>query len=312
VLGRIEGDDARGQVVVAATLAAGEALDRLASALAARGAGEPAIERHELVYVPFWRVETTLAGRIEGERRIVVEELRQAFDDQGARRPIVRRREDGVEKIVKEVQELHVALVSACPLEEFGLPALDRQRQMTGELGVRRRTDQLGPLAVFTPALRGTATVLDPIVGRERALDEARAIVARREEGLAAGLLPGAAVDVERLGEDATLLYYPVRLAWFRAGGHAGQAAFDASTGALVSLRTAEPFIAGLHRRALGLAGLAAGFVVGSLLRVAAFPPPVLDGAGLGPRIAMAALALGAGAWWVLARLVRQLAAEAP
>ena len=312
VLGRIEGSAARGQVVVPAALAAGEALDRLAAALAARGTGEPAIERHELVYVPYWRVETTLAGRIEGERRVVVEELKQVFDEQGARRPIVRRREDGVEKVVKEVQELHVALVSACPLEEFGLPALDRQRQMAGELGVRRRTDLMGPLAVFTPALRDDATVLDPIVGRDRALQEARAIVARREEGLAAGLLPGAEVDIECLGEEATLLYYPVRLAWFRTEGRAGHAAFDASTGALVSLRTAEPFAVALHRRALGLAGLAAGFVVGGLLRVAAFPPPLLDGGGMGARIALAALALGAGAWWGLARLVRQLAAEAP
>jgi hypothetical protein len=312
VLGRIEGNAARGQVVVPAALAAGEALDRLAAALAARGSGEPAIERHELVYVPYWRVETTLAGRIEGKRRIVIEDLRQVFDEQGARRPIVRRREDGVERVVREVQELHVALVSACPLEEFGLPALDRRQQMTGELGLRRRGDLLGPLAVFTPALREAATVLDPIVSRDRAQDEARAIVARRREGLAADLLPGASVDIERLGEEATLYYYPVRLVWFRAGGRAGQAAFDASTGALVSLRAAEPFATGLHRRALGLVGLAAGFAVGSLLRVAAFPPPILDGGGMSARIALAALVLGVGGWWALARAVRQVATEAP
>jgi hypothetical protein len=312
VLGRIEGDPSQGRVVVRAALSAGEALDRLAAALAERGSGPPAIERHELVFVPYWRVETTLAGRIEGERRVVVEELRQAFDEQGARRPIVRRREDGTEAVVREIQEVQVALVSACPLEEFGLPALDRQRQMTGELGVRRRADLMGPLAVFTPALRDAATVLDPIVGRERALDEARAIVARREEGLAAGLLPGAVVEIERLGEEAALLFYPVRLSWFRVAGRPGQAAFDASTGALVSLRTAEPFAAALHRRALGLAALAAGFAVGSLLRLAALPPPILAGAGLEARIALAALALGAGAWWLLARTVRQLATETP
>ena len=312
VLGRIEGDEAQGQIVVPATLDAGEALARLAATLAARGSTEPAIERHELVYVPYWRVETALAGRIEGQRRIVVEEIRQTFDEQGARRPIVRRREDGAETIVREVQELHVALVSACPLEEFGLPALDRRQQMTGELGVRRRADLLGPLAVFTPALRDVATVLDPVVGRDRALEEARAIVARRAEGLASDLLPGAEVDVERLGEQATLLRYPVRLVWFRVDGRAGQAAFDASTGAMVSLRAAEPFDAGLHRRALGLAGLSAGFVVGSLLRVAAFPPPILNGGGLSARIALAALVLGAGAWWALAWTLRQLEAEAP
>jgi len=190
VLGRIEGDEAHGQVVVPATLAAGDALDRLAAVLSERALGELAVERHELVYVPYWRIETTLAGRIEGERRVVVEEIKQVFDEQGARRPIVRRRDDGIEKVVKEVQELHVALVSACPLEEFGLPALDRKRQMAGELGVRRRADLLGPLVVFTPALREAATVLDPIVGRERAQEEARAIVARRAEGLAAGLEP--------------------------------------------------------------------------------------------------------------------------
>ncbi len=312
VLGRIEGDEARGQVVVPAKVAAGDALDRLAAALAERGLGELVVERHELVYVPYWRIETTLAGRIEGERHLVVEEIKQDFDEQGARRPIVRRREDGIEPVVKEVQELHVSLVSACPLEEFGLPALDRRRQMAGELGVRRRADLLGPLVVFTPALREAATVLDPIVGRERAQEEARAIVARRAEGLAAGLLPGAEVDVERLGEDVTLIFYPVRLTWFRAAGRPGQAACDAATGALVSLRTAEPFAAALHRRALGLAALAAGFVVGGLLRVAAFPPPILVGAGIGTRIAALALLLGAGSWWLLSRLVRQLAAEAP
>lgn len=312
VLGRIEGDASRGRVVVAPGLEPGEVLDRLLAVLAERGCESPVIERHELVYVPYWRVETTLAGRIEGERPVVVEELKQAFDEQGARRPIVRRREDGVERVVKEVQEVHLALVSACPLEEFGLPALDRQRQIAGELGVRRRLDQIGPLAVFTPALREQATVLDPLVGRERALTEARAIVTRRVEGLAAGLQPGATVEIERLGEEPTLLYYPIRLVWFRADGRSGQAAFDAATGALASLRNATAYVPELHRRALGGAALVSGFVVGSLLRLAALPPPILDGAGIQARIALAALVLGGGAWWLLARLTRQLATEGP
>ncbi len=233
----------------------------------------------------------------------MVEEIKQDFDEQGARRPIVRRREDGIETVVKEVQELHVALVSACPLEEFGLPALDRQRQMAGELGVRRRADLLGPLVVFTPALRETATVLDPIVGRERAQEEARAIVARRAEGLAAGLLPGAEVDVERLGEEATLLFYPVRLTWFRVGGPARTGRVrrrDRRAGLAAHGRAVR---GGLHRRALGLAALAAGFVVGSLLRRRGLPaadPGRRRHRAPGSRSSR--WPLGAGAWWLLAR----------
>lgn len=313
LLGRISGEHARGRVVAPVRTTSDDALARIAHALEERGRGrgpEIAIDRRELVYVPYWRVETVLVGRIEGERSVVIEEIKQAFDDQGARRPIVRRREDGVERVVKEVQEVHVAIVSACPLEEFGLPALDSRRQMPGELGVRRRADLLGPLTVFDPSLRDGATVLDPILGRERAIEEADLIVGRRVEGLRAGLLPGASVEVERIGRAASLLFYPVWLAWFGAGGRSGQAAVDGSTGALVSLRTGRLPAAAMHRRALGVAALGAGLVVGGLLRASIFPPPLL--AELEAKLTLAVLAglLGGASHRILSLAVRHLSEE--
>lgn len=315
VLGTIAGGHVRGRVVVSSRVTAQEALAKITRALEGNGessGAEVAFERHELVYVPYWRIETVLVGRIEGERSVVIEEIRQAFDEQGARRPIVRRRDDGVERVVKEVQEVHVAVVSACPLEEFGLPALDSRRQMPGELGVRRRTDLLGPLTVFDQSLRETATVLDPILSRERALAEADVIVAHRREGLRAGLLPGASIEIEEIDREVSLLFYPVWLSWFRAGGRSGQGAVDGSTGVLVSLRPGPSLTAATSRRALGLAALTCGLVVGSVLRVAFFPPPLL--ADLEAQLFLAGIAamLGGSSHWILSRAVRQLSGECP
>ncbi len=312
VLGRIDDPDCPQRLAVLPSIDVASATARIAARLAERGLDAPAVHAHELLFVPVWRVETILAGHVEGEREARRLELDWFEDSSGESSGSTRfvplynvRREP--QEVRREVQRVHLAHVSGCPLEEFGVPTLDRRRQ--AGLGLQRPLDRMGRLVVFTPQLRVHGTVIDPLLSRGAAQKEADAIVEAVRAGSTADLNPGASNDVEAIDQDVMLLFYPVLVVRFESEGRRSGATLDASTGEIVSLRLPAQDATALEQRLLGCGGLGAGLLSGAAARAALFPAG--DGA-LPDRAALLAgsLALAAAAVGGLAWLVRRSAGK--
>jgi hypothetical protein len=276
VLGRIHDPDGRQRLAALPAIDRGFAMQALRDHAADQGGGKLSIRGCELVFVPYWRLHSVIVGHVKGERRRVRKTL------------------------TRDVERHHVALVAACPLDEYGIPTLDRFRQGAGRLGVKRPLHRLGEVVPFQPSLRQLGSVLDPIVTGARADAEADALVDQQRKGFAGDLLPGARVDATVIARDRMLLFYPVYVLRCERGGAAGRAVVDGISGHVVSLRGAGPSEAPQDRRLFSLAGLAAGLLAGSLVQLALAPAPWLAGVearGLRFGLLLVAAGLLAGAW---------------
>ncbi len=274
-----------------------------------RGLAAWTIASHELVYVPYWRIECVIVARVQGTRTRRATFIESRRDEHGAREIVRVEHDDGPEAVDREVVRATQVLVSACPLDEYGLPTLDRNRQLPGELGLAK-LDECA-LRVFHPALRETGRVLDPLVDDAAALHEADAVLAHSREALTAGLEPGATQRSHVLTRDAALVFYPVYLCEVAAAWAHGSLAVDAVTGAVVALRlplgmegTGDPGAAAA-RSGARLAYLA-GWLPASFLHLALFPPELFRGPGdMRFRGAIATLALaGLSVAWRWARRI--------
>ncbi len=313
VLGRIDDPEGTGRVLVEPSLAPAVAADRLAGELARRGETDPlSLHGTELLYVPFWRIETLLVGRVRGRRVRREKVLEQVWLEDGQVAWHHREKVTGEEVVDQEVQRVHVAIVSACPLEEHGLPTLDRHRQMGANLALDHRLEALGRLVPFDPAVRKRATVLDPLVPRPVAVEEAAALRVGWIDGLARELLPGAQVETVVLAEDVLLTWYPLVLCRFRVGHRRGSALVDAVTGHVAAVRLPPRDTLPLDLRLVGTVALGTTWLVGSLARLAFLPPAWLSGPGaadLRARLLFAAGLVGLGVAAGLRSLLKQLEA---
>lgn len=311
VLGRIDDDEGRNRLVVMPGVSAESSVLSLERGLHERGvSGTPRVIACETVFLPYWRVTTTLAGRLSGERPRVAKVIERTYTDEGAAVMVARERDDGVEQVKREIERLHVALVAACPMEELGVPTLDSKRQMPGALRVNRPLEQMGEIVVFHPALRRQGTFLDPLVPRHAAIEEARVVRDGFIQGLTAGMLAGARAEIEILSHDTSLIFYPMHAIRFESSGVRGTAASDATNGTLVSIRMPLASTSHADRRFLGLLALALGGVSGSLAHLALLPPALLaspDAIGLRVRLAAGAAALLVASMMGLRSIVRRL-----
>ncbi len=281
---------------------------------ATRGAPAPRLTRGELLFVPFWRATAVIAGRVTGRRERFERVLRRDIDENGAVTYVQDVVRDGAQDVDREVQQVKTVLVSACPLEEIGLPTLDRERQMPGRLGLPRAGASGAQVVVFHPGLRREGTTLDPLVRRAEAQAEVDAVLARACAGLGGGMLD-AAVAAEVLSCTLGLVYYPVYACDVLGEDGAGSACVDGVTGDVIALRLPDegPRVRRLERQFVAGAGLVTGFVAGELTRAALFLPLALRGPGEGGlrvKLLIAGLALGAGAVAGLVRLARAMDAS--
>jgi hypothetical protein len=300
VLGRIHDPDGRQRLAALPAIDRGFAMQALRDHAADQGGGKLSIRGCELVFVPYWRLHSVIVGHVKGERRRVRKTLERITGDNGQSFYQWIERDDGSEPVTRDVERHHVALVAACPLDEYGIPTLDRFRQGAGRLGVKRPLHRLGEVVPFQPSLRQLGSVLDPIVTGARADAEADALVDQQRKGFAGDLLPGARVDATVIARDRMLLFYPVYVLRCERGGAAGRAVVDGISGHVVSLRGAGPSEAPQDRRLFSLAGLAAGLLAGSLVQLALAPAPWLAGVearGLRFGLLLVAAGLLAGAW---------------
>lgn len=276
--------------------------------------GVDRFEAHELMFVPFWRVHSLIVGSVRGERRRTRKNLERIPGENGQTLYQWVERDDGTEPVSEDVERHHLAVVSACPMDELGIPTLDRFRQGAGSLGVKRPLDRLGEVIPCEPSLREQGTVLDPIVGAGQADAEADALVAQLERGFSAGLLPGAEVRARVIARDRLLLFHPVHLLRFGQRRGSGDAVVDAVSGKLVSLRaTAEAGT--VHDRRLGaVTGLLAGLASGSLTHLALWAPGWIPGAEQASlRAGLLVCAAGvAAAGWLGGRSLPRLTGRAP
>ncbi|GAB4372877.1 MAG: hypothetical protein Kow0062_09540 [Acidobacteriota bacterium] len=312
VLGRIDDPEGWCRLVVIPRLEVDAARGFVEDALAGRGvSAQVTVVRSERLFLPWWRVVTLVAGRVDGQRELRNRVVERDIDDQGFSFYAVRETSEGVEPVRREIQRRLVALVSGCPMDELGIPTLDRHRQLAGGLGVDDALEGDHDVRLFDPGLRRLGTFLDPLVPRADALRQADEVVAGRIEGFATGMLPGADIRVEVLARDVTQFWYPVLHVVFDAGAHRGRAVIDACTGRAVSL--ALPHAAGptaADRRVAGLVALGLGALTGSVARLALAPPALLAGPDAGPiraRLLVGALLLAGVGVAGLRSLVRQI-----
>ena len=306
VLGRIHDPEGRQRLAVL------PAIDR---SFAARSVEQDAggsgidVDACELVFVPFWRLSSLIVGSVQGQRRRTRKSLERMPNDNGQTLYQWVERDDGAEDVDEDAERHHVTVVSGCPLDELGIPTLDRYRQGAGRLGVRRALDRLGEVVVFEASLRDRGTVLDPIVTAGQASEEADALVEQQQRGFAGGLLPGAQVDATVIARDRVLFFYPVYLVRFRRAGLPGDAVVDGVSGKVVSRSSPETSEACHDRRLLSLLGLLAGLLAGSLAHVALWTPSWIYGAeATGVRAGLLLLAAGiVAASWIGSRQLPRL-----
>lgn len=316
VLGRIDDPEGGRRLVAFPAWSENDLLPSLRQALESRGLTDPHLQERELLFVPFWRFEVQLVGQVKGERLAGEWNIQKETSEEGSLTHIrVLRRFKDKERVHREVQKTLIAHVSACPLEEIGLPTLDSRRQAVEGLGLRRPLARLGRVEAFHPGWRENGTFLDPLVPLDRAEAEAAAFLDRLRNSLAGDLLPGAATESAVVLRQASLLYYPLLALRFTCGAQGGGALFDASAGSLISLALHGPASLIPERRLVGLGGLVAGAIAGSLIRAALFPPALVHGPGAVPwqaRLFLAGVAVAGAAFWALRCVVRSLSGENP
>lgn len=316
VLGRIEDPSGGQRLAVFPTCDAGTLLPHLARALREKGFLDSHLHTQELLFVPFWRFEAQLAGQVQGEREVREWKIHKETTEEGSFSYIrVEERFKDKERVRREIQKTLLAHVSACPLDEMGLPTLDSKRQSVEGLGLRRPFRRMGNVAPFHPGLHATGIVLDPLVPLSKAEEEVQVFLDHVEKSLAADLLPGATIDAAVIGREATLVYYPVMSLRFSCSGGQGAALFDANTADLIALSVPGRPPLTPERRLVGLCGLAAGVIAGSLMRLALLPPPWMSSPAGGPwqvRLLVLGLAIAGAAWWVLRHIVHTVDGETP
>lgn len=306
VLGRIHDPEGRQRLAVMAAITPEFAARSVEQD---SGGSRIDVEGCELVFVPFWRVSSLIVGSVRGQRRRTRKSLERLPTDSGQSLYQWVERDDGTEDVDEDAERHHVAVVSACPLDELGVPTLDRYRQGAGRLGVRRPLDRLGEVVPFEASLRRRGTVLDPIVTAAQASEEADALVEQQERGFAGDLLPGARVDATVIARDRVLLFYPLYMVRFRRAGVPCDGIVDGVSGKVVSHSSPETSDASHDRRLVSLAGLLAGLFAGSLSRLALWSPPWISGAEAGGvRAGLLLLAAGVvAASWIGARQLPRL-----
>lgn len=311
ILGRIETSLGGPALAVAPAVLPGALAAIVDAASGVRGT-PAALRESTLVWLPFWRIEHVVVGRIQGQRHRRRKVLERGLDEEG--RAVIEERtiDDGVENVDREIQRVHVALVSGCPTEEYGVPTLDGSRQMPGRLGVARPLDRLGGALVFHDGLRAMGRVFAPLVGREHALAEAEKVLAGARAGFTAGLCEGARAESIVLTQETMLLYYPVHLCTLEGGS----AAIDAVTGDVVALLLPAPGdVPVLERRMIAMGALVAGFVGASIVRAGVVLPAVLAGpgeAGLRARLVGGGVLFAAASYAGLCALARRMERVAP
>ncbi|UCF68082.1 MAG: hypothetical protein JSV80_01935, partial [Acidobacteriota bacterium] len=243
VLGRIDEPSGNAcRLAVEPAIDRAFALDALRRELARRGqAGAVRLHADELLFAPYWRVSSLLVGRLEGRRERPSRTLERVTLEGGQSVYRFRDGEAEIEHVQREIEKRHLAVISGCPLEELGLPTLDRQRQSPGPLGVARPLDRLGRIGVFDLRLRSRGTVLDPLVSRARAEHDASELVERHRRGMISGLLPGATISTAVIARESVLLFYPLYVLRFQYAARRGLAVVDATSGRIVAIRQPEP-----------------------------------------------------------------------
>ncbi len=312
VLGLIDDPERRHRLAIMPAVDRAFATDSLRARLRERGAtGRFSLHAQELIFVPFWRVRTLLVGLVEGRQPRSSRSLERVTAENGQSYFQFLERNDGDEAVSKEIQKTVLSVISACPLEEYGLPTLDRRRQSAGALAVKRSLDRLGEVVVFHPGLRKLGAFLDPLFPIEKAEDEAEGLLEAQKEGMTAGLLPGATLDTAVLERDTGLVFFPVFLLRFQQGSTRGSAAVDASSGEVVSIRL--PPTGGMHRhdrRIMILLALAGGLLTTSLARIALIAPRIFQGENAEAfrvKLLLAAILLGVASWAGLKGMIRYL-----
>jgi len=223
----------------------------------------------ELLYVPFWRITTVLVGRVEGTRERREKTLEKVTLDNGQTFYAWKVRDCGVERVDRELEKVHVTLVTGCPLDELGLPTLGRHRQTGLDLPLHQPLESLGTVSLFDSAVRDGAEVLDPLVGRPQAEREAAALVEAYRSGLGSGMTGVANVETAVLDRSVLLVFYPLHHVRFTHGGRHGSAIVDAVRGVVASLDVPADPSSTLARRTRALAALGIAFVLGALARAA-------------------------------------------
>ncbi|MDQ7087151.1 MAG: hypothetical protein Q9Q13_04500 [Acidobacteriota bacterium] len=294
VLGRIEDAAGAGRLVALPAVDADFAARAVEEALGQEDLSGPfRLHDSELIFAPFWRIRSLLAGHLSGLRRRSRRVLERTILENGNTAYQWTEVDDGREKVTREIQRDHLAVISACPLEEFGVPTLDGRRQGSGGLGAGLPLEQLGVVQVFHPDVRRQGTVLDPLLRRDEAEAEAGRLLERVREGLCAGL-EEAFSETSVLAREVGLLFYPLHLIRFQVGRRRGSAAVDAIRGRVVGLRLPASGDRLHDRRLVLIASLAAGCLSAATARLALLPPQALadaDATGFRLRLLGAALA---------------------
>lgn len=234
-------------------------------------AREAVLQGVELLFVPYWRFQATVIGRLRGMRQ-VRRPLSEAADDLAAP-PVLfgsGREQVRTEEVDKPIREIWRATLSAAAVEDLGIPLLTAQRQRSAGMAVTRPLDGLPGLRFLDASLFEIGTVLDVMVP----LEEAR----RGADALFRAYLESRGFDLEdremeatRLQERAFLLYYPVHLVRFRFRGRRYQVSLDGRTGAVIQA-CLPPELRTQLIALLGGAALAA-FAAAIPLRLLLWPP---------------------------------------
>lgn len=316
VLGRLHDSESRQRLVARRLLELDAALAALVDSFGPSSGRAPQLMSSELLYVPLWRTEAIVVGRMRGQRARIERDVERMIDDEGVAYYAARRESGPPREIDQEVQRRHTIFVSACPLTELGLPLLDRHRQQPGALGLKPAHDGRVALDLFAPGLRDDATVLDPLVTEDEGRAEATLVVQALSAGVTSSLLPGAEAHTEILHCETTLLYWPVWHLRFACDGRRGDALIDAVGGGVVSMRLAATKTRQLlAKRLFGLIALSLGLFCGGVMHVSVAPPPWLAGNEAGS-MRLRLLCVGAGAafasWRLLKYLVRQHLGPSP
>lgn len=244
----------------------------------------------KMLFVPYWRIDSLIVGRVEGRRPRTRNVIERDFMPDGSSTVRTRQITDGFDDVEREIQKHLVFAIAACPLEELGLATLDRQRQDAQGLGIKQPLDRIGNLVHYSTRLREYGTVLDPLIQKQQALSHAEDLLSSYTSGLTRGLVD-ARIDTAVIDRHFEVIYYPVISLTFHVARRPARAVVDAVTGKVVSITLPEAVREWNDRRFVTLVALGAGWISGSLAHLAAFPPKILEGSEDGRSFLFAAAA---------------------
>jgi hypothetical protein len=251
----------------------------------------------ELFFVPYWRFQSTIVGRLRGTRQVRRRGLEALEGEEPGRTRFFRsdRELTRTEQVDAPIREIWRATLSACPVDDLGVPTLSPLRQRSAGMLVTRHLGAIPGMTFFDASLFHLGKVLDVMVPREAALAQAEALL-RRFLDTRGFDVEGKDLRVLRLQDRTYLLYYPVFVVRFRYRGRVYRATIDGHHGGVI-----HAHLPGDSRHALGAVlgvTLGAALVTAAPLRLVLFPPEGLeDLAGLArdPRLWIATAAVAAG-----------------